>query len=229
MPGRQQTKHANQLGCLRWLTCCEIDLDTNVVHTMSLVTGEQFTEGKSSGQNMEASKYANVGAALSQTGRALILSCVPLFWHIRRLWFLWSSAQVFPSNTWVCTIFFSSYAENPPEADEIIPHWPRRSVFNWKQWRVSTQTINLHPARLVSCSLPFQQGSYFSTRPSLLVRQSVFHLLIGNFFNLLCLEGPWRRRHMSSLLSLFIYRVLSTRWRFRCFYFPSTALQCVHS
>lgn len=65
---------------------------------------------------------------------------------------------------------------------------------------VSTQTINFCPAPLANCSRPFQQGSYFSARPSLLVRQSEFHLLIGDFFNLLCSEGPWRRRLMFSHL-----------------------------
>lgn len=82
------------------------------------------------------------------------------------------------------------------------------------QQRVSIRSINVRPALLASCSLPFQQGSYFSAQPSLLVRKSGFHLLIGDFFSLLCSEGPCRRRHMSSLLSLFIYCVLSTRWRF---------------
>lgn len=129
--------------------------------------------------------------------------------------------------------FFSSYAEPPPPRS-----WWNHSTLTPKvsvqleavnQWRVSTRTINLHPATLVSCSLPFQQGSYFSARPSLLVRQSGFHLLIRDFFNLLCSEGPWRKRHMSSLLSWFIYCVLSTSWWFRCFYFPSMEFQWIHS
>lgn len=57
------------------------------------------------------------------------------------------------------------------------------------QWQVSTRTINLRPAPLASCSLPFQQGSYFSAWPSLPIQQSRFHLLIEDFFDLLCSEG----------------------------------------
>lgn len=86
------------------------------------------------------------------------------------------------------------------------------------QWQVSTRTINLRPAPLASCSLPFQQGSYFSAWPSLPIRQSRFHLSIWRFLRSFVFGGgPWRRNCASSLLPSFIYCILSTRGPLRCF------------
>lgn len=73
------------------------------------------------------------------------------------------------------------------------------------QWPVFTRTINLRPALLASCSLPFQQGSYFSARafspcPTVWVSSIDWRTWVFYF--------PY-------LFTVSCQR----KWRFRCFYF----------
>lgn len=130
------------------------------------------------------------------------------------LFFISSSSRSFPSNIWVHT-YFSYYAETPRtwwnHSTLTLEVSFQLEVVN-QRW-VSTRTINLRPAPLTSCSLPFQHGSYFSTRHSFLVRQSDFQLLIGDIFNLLSSGGP--RGFFPCLIrsGSFLYCILPPRWR----------------
>lgn len=169
---------------------------------MSLVTGEQFTERKIFGAEEGSEQISKCWSSTKLNTQIYYLQLRPFLSSSLSQALIFSACLFFPSNISPHTFFFFTYAETPRtwwNHSMLTPEVSFQLDVVNQRW-VSARPINLHLPPLASCSLPFQHGSYFSARPSLLIRQSEFHLSIGDFFNILCPVGLWRRRYMITLL-----------------------------